>query len=68
MICRDYLPFDTRGRKVTINNLLNYTSGIPSYTEIPEFWEMELEVCPQDTLVFLAEQHDFFFMPNEAQL
>src|SRR6056297_1219626 len=31
-----YLDFDTKGRKVTINNLLNHTSGIASYTSFEE--------------------------------
>lgn len=62
----DYLAFDTKGRKVTINNLLNHTSGIPSYTEIPEFWDLSIEDHPRDTLVRLVEQKEFLFEPNEA--
>ncbi len=37
----DYLPYyrkDT-GSKVTITNLLNHTSGIPSYTDAPTFFK-----------------------------
>ncbi len=37
----DYLPYyrkDT-GDKVTIHQLLNHTSGIPSYTSLPEFFK-----------------------------
>lgn len=64
----EYLPYDTKGRKVTINNLLNHTSGIPSYTEIPEFWELAIEDRPRDTLVRIVEQHDFLFEPNEASI
>lgn len=62
----DYLEFDTKGRKITINNLLNHTSGIPSYTEIPEFWDLSITAYPRDTLVRLVEQKDFLFEPNEA--
>lgn len=62
----DYLEFDTKGRKITINNLLNHTSGIPSYTEIPEFWDLSIKEYPRDTLVRLVEQKDFLFEPNEA--
>ncbi len=61
-----YLKFDTKGRKVTINNLLNHTSGIPSYTEIPEFWDMSMMNYPKDSLVRLVERNDFVFEPNEA--
>ncbi|MFT6929467.1 MAG: CubicO group peptidase (beta-lactamase class C family) [Sediminicola sp.] len=61
-----YLKFDTKGRKVTINNLLNHTSGIPSYTEIPEFWDMSKMDYPKDSLVSLVERNEFMFEPNEA--
>lgn len=62
----DYLDFDTKGRKVTINNLLNHTSGIASYTEIPEFWELSITDYPRDTLVRMVEGKEFLFEPNEA--
>jgi CubicO group peptidase (beta-lactamase class C family) len=62
----DYLDFDTKGRKITINNLLNHTSGIASYTEIPEFWELSITDYPRDTLVRLVEGKEFLFEPNEA--
>jgi CubicO group peptidase (beta-lactamase class C family) len=62
----DYLEFDTKGRKITINNLLNHTSGIQSYTEIPEFWDLSTKEYNRDTLVRLVEQKDFLFEPNEA--
>ena len=61
-----YLPFDTKGRKITIANLLDHTSGIPSYTEIPEFWDLSIEQHPKDSLVRLVEQKDFLFEPGEA--
>jgi len=62
----DYIPFDTKGRKITINNLLNHTSGIPSYTEIREFWDLSIQERPRDSLVRLVERNDFLFEPNEA--
>ena len=62
----DYIPFDTKGRKITINNLLNHTSGIPSYTEIREFWDLSIQEHPRDSLVRLVERNDFLFEPNEA--
>lgn len=61
-----YLPFDTKARKITINQLLNHTSGIASYTEIPEFWELSLEHHERDSLVRLVEQKPFLFEPGEA--
>jgi len=62
----DYLDFDTRGRFITINNLLNHTSGIPSYTEIPEFGSLSVHRYDRDSLVRLVEQKDFLFEPGEA--
>jgi len=62
----DYLDFDTKGRFITINKLLNHTSGIPSYTEIPEFGELSVHQYDRDTLVRLVEQNDFLFEPGEA--
>ena len=61
-----YLDFDTKGRTVTIDNLLNHTSGIPSYTEIPEFWDLSIQDQPRDSLVRLVESKDFMFEPGEA--
>ncbi|WP_224488031.1 serine hydrolase domain-containing protein [Robertkochia flava] len=61
-----YLNFDTKGRTITIDELLNHTSGIPSYTEIPEFWKLSLESHPRDTLVRLVESKAFLFEPGEA--
>ena len=62
----EYLDFDTKGRFISINNLLNHTSGIPSYTEIPEFGDLSVHQYDRDTLVRLVEQNDFLFEPGEA--
>ena len=62
-----YLDFDTNGRKVTIDNLMNHTSGIPSYTtDIPEFLDLSIQDHPRDTLVRLVESKTFMFEPGEA--
>jgi len=62
-----YLKFDTKGKRVTINHLLNHTSGIPSYTSMDEFFEkLYLRVLPRDSLVRLVESKDFMFEPGEA--
>jgi len=61
-----YLDYDTKGRIIKIKHLLNHTSGIVSYTEIPEFWNMSLHTYKRDTLVKLIEQKDFLFEPGEA--
>ena len=61
-----YVKFDTKGRKVTINNLLNHTSGIVSYTSFPEFGKFSIQQNPRDTLVRLIEKKGFNFEPGEA--
>lgn len=61
-----YLAFDTGGRTITIGQLLDHTSGIPSYTEIPAFWQLSIEQHPRDTLVRMMEGEDFLFEPGEA--
>ncbi len=61
-----YLEFDTKGRTVTVGQLLNHTSGIPSYTEMEEFWNMSVLQFERDSLVRLVESKDFLFEPGEA--
>lgn len=61
-----YLEFDTKGRKVTIDHLLNHTSGIPSFTSIEEFGKLYMQVLPRDSLVRVVESKDFMFEPGEA--
>lgn len=61
-----YMEFDTKGRKVTIDNLMNHTSGIPSITEIAEFEKLMIQDYPRDSLVRLVESKDFLFEPGEA--
>lgn len=63
-----YLDFNTKGREVTINNLLYHTSGIPGYTELPEFGDLSIEQHEKDTLLRMVEQHDFLFEPGEAMI
>ena len=61
----EYVAMDTGGRKITLRQLLNHTSGIASYTEIPEFWPLSIESHPRDTLLRLVETRPFLFEPGE---
>ena len=61
-----YLKFDTKGRKITIDQLLNHTSGIASYTEIEEFGSLVPQELPRDSLLRILETKDFLFEPGEA--
>ena len=60
-----YVDFDTQGRTVTINQLLNHTSGIASYTEIPDFWPLSIHTFERDTLLSIVEQNGYLFEPGE---
>lgn len=64
----DYVPLDTGGREISINALLDHTSGIPSYTEIQEFWELSMESHPRDSLLRLVESKDFLFEPGQRMI
>jgi CubicO group peptidase (beta-lactamase class C family) len=63
----DYLPdYPTDGRAIPVRRLLDHTSGIRGYTEIPEFWELSRREVPRDTLVALFASEPFDFEPGEA--
>jgi len=66
----DYLPdFDTHGHEVPLRRLLDHTSGIQGYTEMPVFWtELSKEALPRDSLVALFEAEPFLFEPGRGQI
>lgn len=61
-----YVKFDTRGRKITIRQLMNHTSGIKGYTELPFFESLMIHKYKRDTLLRLVEKEQFDFEPGEA--
>ena len=63
-----YLSYDTKGRKISIDQLLNHTSGIPSYTEMEAFGDFFMKALPRDSLVRTIEAEDFLFEPGEAMI
>jgi len=63
----EYLPeFDTQGRQIPLRRLLDHTSGIRGYTEMPIFGELAMKDLPRDTLVSLVEKGPFDFEPGTA--
>jgi CubicO group peptidase (beta-lactamase class C family) len=63
----DYLPeFNTGGYQVSLRRLLDHTSGIKGYTELPFFEELAMKKLPRDTLVSLVEAEPFDFEPGTA--
>lgn len=63
-----YVDFNTQGKKITIQQLLNHTSGIASYTEIPEFWTMSYHSYHRDSMISLVEKAGFLFEPGEKMI
>ena len=64
----DYLPdFDAGGRDITIRQLLNHTSGVPSYTSQPEFFPRgsALNLTHEELLAYI-DGVPFDFEPGEG--
>ena len=64
-----YLPdFKFGGRHITVRRLLDHTSGIKGYTEMPEFRSLTTVARPIDTLLKLIRSRPFDFEPGEEQI
>lgn len=64
-----YLPdFDTQGHPVPVRRLLDHTSGIKGYTEMPIFADFAMRKLPRDSLVKVIEKAPFDFAPGTAQI
>lgn len=65
-IMLDYLPnYPQRDHKVTIDQLLNHTSGIKSYTDIEKFWEISERDLSRQEIVDLFSSEPVEFSPSE---
>ena len=64
-----YLPqYPMQGHTVTLRRLLDHTSGIKGYTELPEFGNFMMRHVARDSLVALFSSKPFDFAPGEAQV
>lgn len=63
-----YLDFDTKGRKVTIAQLLDHTSGMEAYMgeELKFFDMLTNQGLPHNAIVKMFKPKDFMFEPGEA--
>lgn len=63
-----WLPnYPLAGRTLTVRRLLDHTSGIKGYTEMPAVWgEIVPLELPRDTLMTLFAAEPFDFEPGEA--
>jgi CubicO group peptidase (beta-lactamase class C family) len=63
---KTYLPqVQTHGRKIVLRELLNHTSGIPSYTDVDgAFGKVMREDLPHDSLIALVAHDSLQFEPG----
>ncbi len=61
-----YVDYPMSGHTVTVRQLLNHTSGIPSYTDIGQAWveKWPLELSDEE-LLGLVKDRPFDFIPGE---
>jgi CubicO group peptidase (beta-lactamase class C family) len=61
-----FLPdYPTGGRKITVEHLLTHTSGIKSYTGMPEWFPLWRKDMSLDELITLFKDQPFDFEPGE---
>lgn len=65
-----HLPtYPTQGHRITIRRLLNHTSGIKGYTELPRFWTaIAMRDLHRDSLVEFFAKEPFDFAPGEMMI
>ncbi len=61
-----HITFNTRGKKITVRQLLSHTSGIKGYTELPMFENLAQQKHKRDTLLRIVEKEPLDFEPGEA--
>jgi CubicO group peptidase (beta-lactamase class C family) len=62
-----YFPtYPLRGYHLTVRRLLDHTSGIKGYTEIPEFEKIMARSLPRDSVVAMFSSKPFDFPPGDA--
>jgi CubicO group peptidase (beta-lactamase class C family) len=59
-----YFPDYPKGDSVTIHMLLNHTSGIKNYTDIPEFWPKAILPLSHDSMIALFKNKPYDFSPG----
>ena len=64
-----HLPdYPMQGQKVSIRRLLDHTSGIKGYTEMPMFGTLMLRDLPKDSLVAAFSREKFEFAPGTLEV
>ena len=62
-----YLPdYPEQGHRIPIRRLMDHTSGIKGYTEMPGFGAFAMRKLPRDSLVAIFSKEPFDFAPGAA--
>lgn len=65
----DYLPeYPGDGHGITVRRLMDHTSGIKGYTEMPGFEAIATRKLPRDSLVAVFSAAPLDFQPGEAMI
>lgn len=59
-----YIPDYPKGDSITVHMLLNHTSGIKNYTNIPEFWPKAVLPLSPDSMIALFKNKPLDFSPG----
>ncbi len=61
-----FLPdYPARNRRITLHHLLSHTSGIQTYSTIPEFWKRSREDLSPEAIADLFKDEPLRFEPGE---
>lgn len=63
-----YIDYPTKGRKITVRQLLDHTSGIRGYTETPSLRGRFREDLPPDSILALVAKEPFDFEPGTMEV
>jgi len=64
----DKKGYNTQGHIIPVIRLLDHTSGIKGYTELPSARPLFVQDLPRDSLVSLFSEHPFDFPPGEQMI
>ena len=59
-----YIPDYPKGDSITTHMLLNHTSGIKNYTDLPEFWPKAILPLSKDSMIALFKNKPLDFSPG----
>ena len=59
-----YIPDYPKGDSITTHMLLNHTSGIINYTDLPEFWPKAILPLSKDSMIALFKYKPLDFSPG----